>query len=226
MRRYASPAFLLPLLLVVANLSSTSIFGRTPKFIPPILVTAGDIPYPIASIASGIVTLTVNLDAAGQLESVQVLRDIPSLTNSAVTSIRAWTFAPGRLDGSPVPSSINISVVFNPAVLQTPSLSLPSVQPAPPPNPEGYLPPEISVASYATYPPNSVAAGAVVLNVLVGESDQIQKVTTVRAIPSLTSQAITAVNRWNFNAGTFRGKAIHSNLIIAFVFRSPTGVSP
>jgi len=225
MRRYSSPVFLLPLLLVVANLSSTSIFGRTPKFVPPILVTADDIPYPLASTASGIVTLTVNLDAAGQFENVQVLRDIPSLTNPAVTSIKAWRFTPGKLDGGPVPSSINISIVFNPAVLQTGSLSLPTVQPAPPPNPEGYLPPEISSASYAMYPPNSVATGAVVLNVLVGESDQVQKVTTVRAVRSLTSQAIAAVNRWSFNAGTFQGKAIHSNLIIAFVFRSPTFVS-
>jgi len=226
MRRYLSHVFLLPLLLVVAASSSRSIFGRTPKFAPPAVMAAGDIPYPPASIASGVVTLTVNLDAAGKVESVQVLRDIASLTDPAVMAIKAWTFTPGKLDGSPVPSSINISVVFNPAVLQTHSLSLPAVQPSLPPNPPGYLPPEISAASYATYPPNGVATGAVVLSVLVGESDQVQKVSTVRAIPSLTSQAIAAVNRWSFNAGTFQGKAMHSSLIIAFVFRSPTVVSP
>jgi len=224
MTRPGPPAFLLPLLLVVAFLSATSIFGRTPKFVPPAVVTAGDIPYPLASMASGVVTLTVNLDAAGQFENVQVLRDIPSLTDPAVTAIKTWTFTPGQLDGNPIPSSVNISVVFNPAVLQTHNLALPAIQPSPPPIPQGYLPPEISAASYATYPPNSVATGTVVLNVFVGESDQV-KVSTVRAVPSLTSQAIAAVKRWSFNAGTFQGKAIHSNLILAFVFRSPTVVS-
>jgi len=226
MRGYLSGVFLLSFLLVVATSSSTSIFARTPKFAPPAVLAAGDIPYPLASIASGVVTLTVNLDAAGKVENVQVLRDIASLTAPAVTAIKAWRFTPGKLDGSPVPSSISISVVFNPAVLQTHSLSLPAVQPSLPPNPPGYLPPEISAASYATYPPNSVATGAVILTVFVGESDQVQKVSTVRAIPSLTSQAIAAVNRWSFNAGTFQGKAIHSSLIIAFVFRSPIVVSP
>jgi len=224
MTRHSWSVFLLPLLLVVAALLSASILARTPKFVPPVLVTASDIPYPLATIASGIVTLAVNLDAAGQLENVQVLRDIPSLTDPVVKAIKMWTFAPGQLDGSPVPSSINVSVVFNPAALQSPSLSIPTVQPAPS-NPQGYMPAEISAASYATYPPNSVATGAVVLNVIVGESDQVQKVTAIRAIPSLTSQAIAAVDRWSFNSGTFQGKAIHSNLIIAFVFRSPI-VSP
>jgi len=221
MRRYSAPVFLFPLLLIPL-LSATSILARTSRFVPPALVTAGDIPYPLASIASGIVTLTVNLDATGQFQNVQVLRDIPSLTDPAVAAIKHWTFAPGQLDGSPVPSSLNVSVVFNPAVLQTRGLNLPSVRPAPPPHPDGYLPAEISAASYATYPPNSVATGAVVLDVIVGESDQIRKVSTIRAVPSLTSQAIAAVRSWSFNSGTFKGKAINSDLIIAFVFRSPT----
>ncbi|HXW61190.1 MAG TPA: energy transducer TonB [Candidatus Acidoferrales bacterium] len=214
------------LLLVLTVLSSTSISARSPKFVSPVLLTAGDIPYPVASIASGIVSVTVNLDAAGQLQSVQVLRDIPSLTSPTVAAIKQWTFAPGKLDDNPVPSSLNVSVVFNPAVLQTRRLALPSVQPAPPPHPQGYLPPEISAAFYANYPPNSVATGAVVLNVVVGDSDQIRKVSTIRAIPSLTSQARAAVNAWSFNSATFQGKAIESDVIIGFVFRSPAAGSP
>jgi hypothetical protein len=226
MRRYRSLVFLLPLLLIPAVRSTTSIFARTRKFIPPVLVTAGDIPYPFASVASGIVTLTVNLNAAGQFQNVQVLRDIPSLTEPAVTAIKHWTFAPGKLDGNLIASSLNVSVVFNPAVLQTKVLTLPAVRPASPPIPQGYLPAELSVGSYATYPPNSVATGAVVLEVVVGESDQIRKVSTIRDIPSLTSQAIAAVNSWSFNSATFQGKAINSDLIIAFVFRSPNVSSP
>jgi hypothetical protein len=226
MKRCSLLVFLLPLLSIPAVISTTSIFARAPKFVPPVLVTAGDISYPLASVASGIVTLTVNLNAAGQFQSVQVLRDIPSLTDSAVRAIKHWTFAPGKLDGNLVPSSLNVSVVFNPAVLQTQGLRLTTVQPAPPPTPQGYLPAEISAASYASYPPNGIATGAVVLDVIVGESDQIRKVSTIRDIPSLTSQTIAAVNNWSFNSGTFQGKAIDSDLIIAFVFRAPNAGSP
>jgi hypothetical protein len=226
MRRYESSLFLLLLLLIPALIFSTAIPARTPKFISPVVVAAGDVPYPLASIASGMVTLTVNLDADGQFQGVQVLRDIPSLTDPAVAAVKQWTFSGGKLDGSPIPSSLNVSVVFNPAVLQTKTLSLQSVQPAPPPNPQGYLPAEISAASYATYPPNTVATGAVVLDVVIGESDQIRKVSTIRAVPSLTSHAIAAVNAWSFNSGTFQGRAINSDLIIAFVFRSPANSSP
>ena len=226
MRRCSSLVFLLSLLLISTVISTTLIFARTPKFVPPVLVAAGDIPYPLASVASGMVTLTVNLNAAGQFEGVQVLREIPSLTDPTVTAIKHWTFAPGKLDGNLVPSSLNVSVVFNPAILQTQGLSLPAVQPAPPLAPQGYLPAQISAASYASYPPNSVATGAVVLDVIVGESDQIRRVSTIRDIPSLTSQAIAAVDSWSFSSGTFQGKAINSDLIIAFVFRSPNVGSP
>jgi len=226
MRRYRSLVFLSSLSLIPAVLPTTSLFARTPKFIPPVLVAAGDIPYPFASVASGIVTLTVNLNAAGQFQNVQVLRDIPSLTDPAVTAIKHWTFAPAKLDGNLVASSLNVSVVFNPAVLQTKALALPAVQPAPPSIPQGYLPAELSAVSFATYPPNSVATGAVVLDVVVGESDQIRRVSTIRDIPTLTSPAIAAVNGWSFNSATFQGKAINSNVIIAFVFRSPNVSSP
>jgi TonB family protein len=212
----------LQLLLLLALARAGLLFARSPKFVAPTVTAASDIPYPPASLASGVVTVTVNLDASGQLQGARVLRDIPSLTDPAVTAIKRWTFAPGTLEGSPIPSSLNVHVVFNPAALQTKNLNLPSVQPAPPPNPQGYLPPEISQATYATYPPNSVATGAVVLEVIVGDSDQVRKVSVIRSVSSLTSPAITAVKSWSFNSGTYEGKAIDSNVIIAFVFRLPT----
>jgi outer membrane biosynthesis protein TonB len=224
MKRPSSVIFLLALMLALPRASS--IFARSPKFVPPTVTAAGDIPYPLASLASGIVTVTVNLDATGQVQSVRVLRDVPSLTDPTVRAIKRWTFAPGTLEGSSIPSSLNVQAVFNPATLQTKNLNLPSVQPAPPPNPQGYLPPEVSQATYATYPPNSVATGAVVLDVIVGDSDQIRKVSTIRSVPSLTSQAMTAVKNWSFNSGTYQGKAIDCNVIVAFVFRSPAMSSP
>lgn len=201
-------------------------FARSPKFVPPDITGAGDIPYPLDSLASGIVTLSVNLDGAGQVQTVTVLRDIPSLTDPTITAVKSWTFSPGTVAGSPAPSTFNISVVFNPGSPQAQGLNLPPVQPTTAPNPAGYLPPEISSASFAAYPINSVAVGAVVLDVSVGKSDEIKNVVPIRSVPSLTSQSLSALNNWTINSATFNGKAINSNVAIAFVFRSPSSAAP
>jgi TonB family protein len=197
-------------------------FANEHHFVPPDVRAASDIPYPLASLASGVVTLSINLNAAGRVQNVQILRDVPSLTNAAVTGVESWTFVSATLDGVSVPSTLNVSVVFNPANLQTQTLTLVPVQPTPPPNPPGYLPPEIAAAFYAHYPTNSTANGAVVLNVTVDKAGEIKSVSPIRSVPSLTSAAIGALNGWTVNAATFEQKAINSRLIVAFVFRAPT----
>jgi outer membrane biosynthesis protein TonB len=202
------------------------VFGMDLNFVPPDVLTAGEIVYPPDSLGSGIVTLSINLDEAGQIQNVQVLRDIPSLTDPAVAAVKSWTFTPGKLDGKPVASSLNVSVVFNPGNPQTHDLDLAPLQPTPTPNPPGYLPPEIAAASYAIYPINSVATGTVVLDATIGKSGEIKKLFPIRPVPSLTSAAISAVKKWTINAATFHGKAITSTLIIAFVFRPPTVTTP
>jgi hypothetical protein len=153
---------------------------------------------------------------------VQVLRDIPSLTSPAVAAVKSWTYLPARLDGGPVPSTLNVSVVFNPANPQTQTLTLAPVQPTPPPMPPGYLPPEIAAATYSNYPINSVAKGAVVLDVTIDKTGKTRKPSPVRSVPSLTSLATDALNGWTVNAATFQQKSIPSKLIVAFVFRPPT----
>jgi outer membrane biosynthesis protein TonB len=202
------------------------VFAIDLHFVPPDVVTAGEIPYPPDSIASGIVTLSIDLDAAGQIRNVQVLRDIPSLTDPSISAVKSWTFTPGKLEGKPVASSLNVSVVFNPGNLQTHDFTLAPLQPTPPPNPPGYLPPEIAAASYANYPMNSVAMGTVVLDATISKSGEIKRLLPIPSVPSLTSPAINAVKSWTLNAATFHGKAITSKLIIAFVFRPPTITTP
>jgi hypothetical protein len=96
------------------------------------------------------------------------------------------------------------------------------VAPTPPPFPAGYLPPEVSVGSFALYQPNSVGVGAVVLDVTIDKYGAIKKTDVIRDVPSLTPEAIAAVKRWTINPATFNGKAIISKLVVAYVFRSPT----
>jgi len=189
------------------------------RFVPPGLTKASDIPYPVEVVATGLVTLSANLSVTGQPPTVQVLRDIPGLTSLASSIVTAWTYSPGKLDGNPSPSTINLEIVFNPSVTLNQNLQVPPVAAAPPPFPAGYLPPEIAVASFASSPATSAGWGAVVLDVTLDKYGSVKKVDTIRDVPSLTAEATDTLKRWTINPAKFNGKAIESKLVVAFVFR-------
>jgi len=194
-----------------------------PAFVAPGITSAGNIAYPTDVRTPGIVTLMVNLDNSGNVQNLDVLRDLPSLTSVASAGVKSWSFRPASLDGQAVPAVLPVSVVFNPfnpGGVGYSSQTI-SISPASPAGNAEYLPPQITAASYATYPAMSVSSGAVVLDVVVGSSGKVAKVHVVRGVQSLTQQATTAVKAWTFSAATFQGTPISSHLVIAFVFPSP-----
>jgi hypothetical protein len=213
---------LLALILICLALEApqAGLAGRE-RFVPPDITKASDIPYPVEVVASGLVTLSLNLTTDGQAPTVQVLRDIQGLTSLASTIVTAWRFTPGTLDGNPTPSTMNVQIVFNANGVQGQTLQVPPVAITPPPFPAGYLPAEVAAASYATYPVSSVGQGAVVLDVTVDEHGETKKIGVIRDVPSLTPQAIAAVKSWTINAATFNGKPITSKLVVAYVFSWP-----
>jgi Gram-negative bacterial TonB protein C-terminal len=215
----APAALLLGIVLFCAPQAGISARDR---FVPPEVTSASDIPYPVEVLASGLVTLALNISVAGQPPTVQVLRDIPGLTSLTSSIVKGWSYAPGKLDGNPAPSTITVEVVFNPGDSLNQNLKMSPVAPTPPPFPAGYLPPEVAVGSFALYQPNSVGVGAVVLDVTIDKYGAVKKTDVIRDVPSLTPEAIAAVKRWTINPATFNGKAIISKLVVAFVFRSPT----
>ncbi len=83
-----------------------------PSYKPPQVLSAVDAAYPVNSVAFGTVVLEVELDAAGKIARVKVVRDIPPLTASAEQAVRQWKFRPARLDGRPVPSSLPVAFTF------------------------------------------------------------------------------------------------------------------
>ena len=212
-------------LVFYATATQTRIFA-TPHFVAPDITSATDIAYPINNIASGLVSLEVNLTAAGQVENINVVRDIPGLTARAISAVTSWTFTAAKLDGQAVESTINVQVVFNPGAPQNQNLRLTPGAPVPQPNPPGYLPPELSQVSYATYPPNSIAQGAVVLDLHIDKSGEIRKVNAIRPVASLTEAAIAAAKTWSINPAKLNNKPEAANVVVAFVFRSPTISNP
>lgn len=219
MRQDAKVAQLAALLVLVAPVGTKS--GGSARFLPPDVTGVSDIAYPVDGVAGGLVTLAVNLTASGRVQGMEVVRDIPSLTAAATTVVNGWTFAPAKLNGNVVPSTINVDVVFNPvSLLSGRTMPVPSV--AQTLVPSGYVPPEISAASYPDYPAVSVTTGAVVLAVAVGKRGNIENVRTIRGVPSSIAPVTVALNSWTFKPATFSGKRVTGKLVVAVVFRSVT----
>jgi hypothetical protein len=210
------------LALIVAAASFLSAQNKQPNYTPPDIVTAGDMNYPVASVASGVVVVAVSLDAAGSVKKADVLRDIPTLTSPVLLAIATWTFKPATLDGKAVDSTIVVSIVFNPKDYQLGGTANPvlgkelSVLS---PDTSGFLPPKTIASSWAEYPVDSVEQGAVILGVSVSPTGKVILVAPVWRSRSLTDPSIDAAKNWTFRPATFDGKPTAANAVVGYVFR-------
>lgn len=189
---------------------------------------AGDIPYPASSLDAGVVTLSVDLDKAGQVTGVGILRDISSVSGTAAAAVRSWTYAPATLDGKPVASTLTINIVYDPGFLGADNIPLapPSqVQPISTKDP-AFSPAQLNTATFAPYPAKAKAQGAVILDVTLDTNGNATKVATLRDVPPLTASATGALKNWNFSAAIYEGKPIQSHMVVGFVFRSPSAPLP
>ena len=101
MSRLFGNRILATLLTGLAILTLCPIRASGPQFVPPHILTAGSILYPLNTATPGIVTLLLKLDATARVENIQVLRDIPPLTIAEQTAVQTWTFATATRDGNP-----------------------------------------------------------------------------------------------------------------------------
>ena len=188
------------------------------KFVAPKLVNASEISYPVTANSPGFVTLQVNLDGNANIQNIQVVRDAPPLTAAAQTAEQGWSFTAGT---SGVPSSIQVTAVFNPFNPAGVGLPSPGLGPVAGGGSAPYIPAQVMSASYATYPPNTTSFGTVVLDVRIGSGGDVKRVNVVHGVAALTGSAITAVKTWGFSPAKRNGKAVDSHTVVAFVFPSP-----
>ena len=197
--------------------------GPGGKYHPPRIAQAGDIAYPINSQTPGFVTLDVSLDAKGAVQNVGVVRDLPPFTSVAQSAVKSWQFTPATVNGDAVAGTARVHIVFNP--YNPAGVGLPG-EPLRPTNGKGaangdFQPPQLRKASYATYPPNTVASETVVLQVHVGSQGKVRGVTVVHGTGPLNEAATSAVKTWAFAPATYKGNAVGSEVGVAFVFPLP-----
>ena len=216
MHKISLSAGVIPVILACCSIQS---LAQAP-FKPAEVTSASDIPYPIQSIADGLVILDVSLDAKGVIAGSTVVRDIPSLTSPAISSIQSWKFSPASSQGKPEQAVIRIAVVFRPRSYLAAGPAFNSVLSEGNSNraDQNFIPPGIISVSYPQYPINAAVPGTVVIQVTVGKSSAVQHLKVVRNLPPFTQVALSAVNKWRFQAATLDGKPATASLAIAFIF--------
>lgn len=182
---------------------------------------ASDIPYPLNTRTPGFVTLNVIVDSSGTLQKTMVVRDVPPLTDAVQNSVKTWQFSPAMESGQPVNGVVQVNVAFNP--FNPSGVGLPGA-PLQPPDSNGggdFHPANLQSASYATYPPNTVAYGTVVLQLHVGSDGKVHKVASIGGKAELSTPSIAAAKTWGFSPATYKSKPVASDVVVVFVFAPP-----
>jgi len=187
---------------------------------------ADDLRYPPQSIAVGTIVLEITVDEKGTVESVRTIREIPSLTEAAVESIRNWQFKPAIFDGKPIRSRTVAAFTFNPLAAFPQNVPLPPLSAAKPRSSLTVLEPtpvKVVAAIFSQYPVNSVITGTVVLRASVDSEGQVADTFAVRDIVPLTAACIRVLKGWKFEPAQYQGMPIPSSIALVFVLRPPPG---
>jgi len=197
-------------------------------FQPAEAVSVSDVRVPIRSIANGTVVLDVMISEEGKVTNVQVRRNIASLTEQAVRSVKTWKFEPAKLNGKAVTSRITVAVTFNPASLLAANVPLPPLvhQDDEVRIQSSFQPPEVTRATFPTLPANTLIPGAVILEVGINEAGRAQSTKALRGAPPFTTTAIQAIEDWRFIPATLNGRPVESKVVLVFCFRQPVSSRP
>jgi Gram-negative bacterial TonB protein C-terminal len=189
------------------------------SFIPPGVLSANDVSYPLNTTAEGIIVFHISLSASGEITNMNALTDVPPLTNVAELSLRSWRFSPASYGGKMESSQMLVSFVFRHALnRRNPPLFNPVFAPR---VEEGYMPVAILSAAYADYPSSTIAAGATIVQVTIKADGMIGGVKAVRPLKGgFVPLAVKTAKNWQFESAMWNGTPVTSKTDIAFVFSS------
>ena len=195
--------------------------GEGGKFSAADVVSAGNIAYPMNAAQGGLVALLVRLDESGNAKDWHVSEDVAPLTGATLEGVKKWTFHSAMMGGKNVAAYLPVYAVFNPYNPGGTSVTGggPRVPATVPSNLGRWMPPQVRMASYAFYPPNSQAQGTVVLSVEVGKSGHAVNIKVVHGVQGLNDAAIEAVKQWGFQPAMRDGETAEGRLCVAFVFQ-------
>ncbi|HXZ13054.1 MAG TPA: energy transducer TonB [Candidatus Sulfotelmatobacter sp.] len=186
-------------------------------FSPPAPVSLVAAPFPSQALFGGEVALDALIDTRGRVAETKVVRGEAPFLEKALASVRTWSFAPARQDGTPVAARVGIIFQFSQ-----------SYEPPRPPKPHKYEEPMPAAADRGALPvvtiepqgpaPN-VEDASVILKAGIGRDGQVGSVEVLRDTELLAAPATAAVERWTFVPAKRGGTATESPAIIVIAFR-------
>lgn len=114
---------------------------------------------------------------------------------------------------SPIRQILKVTAWLSLASVVVPTAKLAAAKHA-----QHFTPPDVLTVSDIPYPATTVAAGVVTLAVNLDGTGQITNVQTLRDIPTVTGQAILALQNWTYAPASLNGKHVPSTLIVNIVF--------
>ena len=190
-----------------------------PRFYPADTLSVTDIRLPFFCFVDGIVVLEAAITETGELEEVEVRRDFPCLTPLALQAVEEWKFSPATFAGEVIASRMPVVVTFVPPGAVVTPATLPELKAQTDAAIQAeFQPAEVIHAAFPGYPYNTVAFGAVVLEVTLSEKGEAEGVRVLRAITPLTVEAEAVLGKWRFMPATFNGRPVRSRIVLAFVF--------
>jgi len=217
-------------ILIILTFACVAVAGFPQgSFKPPQVVSVTDAYIPYRVVFDGFVILEVFLDGDGTLVETKAMRDPGTMLPAAVAAVKTWKFRPAEMSGRTLPSAMTTVFVYRPAnngpAGTEPPKDFRPVRPEPPPRSEGapdYTPAGIVSVSYPDYPVNSVAWGSVVIQATVDASGVAENPLVLRGDAPFRELAIDALKKWRFEPAKSQGKAVPSQLAIAFTFQTPS----
>ena len=198
-----------------------------------------DLPAQSACLAGGTVVLDALITETGDVQKVEVRRDIACLTQLAVRAVEKWKFSPATFAGKAVASRVPVAVTFPPPGPFVNPVPLPALEPqseaaiqaafqpaevtrATFPNYEAPTQTTIPVVSQkdrSTFPKYPDYRNTAVLEVTLSEKGEAEEIKVLGDCYPLTKEAKDVVGDWRFMPAAFNGNPVRSKIVLAFVSR-------
>jgi outer membrane biosynthesis protein TonB len=225
LRRFCMKLLLLAMMVlgsVHALIAQTEAPEEKPPFQPAETLSVTDIPALNSCVAIGTVVLDVLITDTGEVQKVEVRRDIACLTQLAVHAVEDWEFSPATLEGKAIASRVPVAVTFRPPSPFADPVPFPALIPQSEAAIQAeFQPAEVIHAEFPKYTVSTFAAGAVVLEVTLNEKGEAGEAKVLRDLPPFTEEAKAVVGEWRFMPAAYNGKPVPSKIVLAIVSPPP-----
>ena len=213
-------------LVLAAVLLATPLYAQQPY--KPARYAAGArpvLPALVVGPGQAFVELTVGPD--GAVQKVTPLRSTPPFTQGLIDAVTSWRFSAavedaigtdGKPEGpKPVASKILVASMFRAPTLLTPTLGEKTVT-------VGTASPEVaypSATSEPPFPPQAMAAGVVMVEVIVDGAGAVKEASVIGSAPPFDQPALDAARKWRFRPARVKGHATATYAYLVFGFPQP-----